>query len=87
MAAGEFLRDGAGLFRIAGVVADLEHELAAEHAAGRIDVGDGEFGAVLHLRAERGFGPVNRTGEADGDVLGRSGPGKAEARAERKYGQ
>src|SRR5262245_10770163 len=40
------------LLRIAGVVANLEVELLAEHAAGRVDVFDGEFGPVLHLRAE-----------------------------------
>ena len=84
---GEFLGHGAGLFRIAGVIAELEHELAAEHAARRIEVGDRELGAVLHLRAERGFRPAQGTGEADGNVLRRSRPGKAEARAERKNGQ
>ena len=47
--AGELLADRARLLRIAGVVADLELELLAHHAAGGVDVGDRRFGAVLEL--------------------------------------
>jgi hypothetical protein len=51
--AGHLVGDGHRLFRVAGVVADLEIELLAEHAARGIDVFDGQPAAILHLRAER----------------------------------
>ena len=41
--AGHLIGDRHGLFRIASVVADGEVKLLAEHAAGSIDVGDGQF--------------------------------------------
>ncbi len=46
--------DGDSLFRIAGVIADLQRELLAEHAAGGIDVGNRLLGARFHLLAEAG---------------------------------
>ena len=51
--AGHLVGDGDGLLRVAGVVADVEIELLAEHAAGGVDVGStAMLAAVLHLRAE-----------------------------------
>jgi hypothetical protein len=67
--AGEFLADRARLLRIAGIVADFELELLAEHAALGVDVGDGGFGAVLQLRAERRVLARHRPRDADGDLL------------------
>ena len=49
---GHLVGDRHCLLRIAGVVADIEIELLAEHAAGGVDVLDRHLGAVLHLRAE-----------------------------------
>src|SRR4029079_7050533 len=51
--AGHLVGDGYRLFRIAGVVAELEIELLAEHAACGVDVLDGQFTAILHLSTER----------------------------------
>ena len=62
---GHLVGDRHGLFRIAGVVADGEVELLAEHAAGFIDVGDGHFAAVLHLRAEGGILTGDRADHRD----------------------
>ena len=47
LAVGELFGDRARLLRIAGVVADLQRQLLAEHAAGGVDVGDRLLGAVL----------------------------------------
>ena len=52
--AGHLVRDGDGLAGVAGVVADVEHELLAHDAAGLVDIGDGLFGAGLHLGAGGG---------------------------------
>ena len=62
--------DGDRLFRFAGVVADLEHELFAEDAAGGVDVGDRHFGATHHLFAEDGVLAGDRPGGADEDLAG-----------------
>ena len=43
---GELVGDGNRLLRIAGVVADIQHELLAQHAAGLVQVGDGLFRAA-----------------------------------------
>ena len=63
--AGELVGDRDRLLRIAGVVADFEHELLTEHAAGGVDVGDRLFGAGLHLLAERGILAGHRTDDRD----------------------
>ena len=63
--AGHLVRDRHRLLRIAGIVAGGEVELLAEHAAGGVDVGDGHFAAVLHLRAERGVLTGDRTDNRD----------------------
>ena len=57
--------DRHGLLRIAGVVADVEIELLAEHAAGGVDVLDGHFAAILHLRAEGGILTGDRANHRD----------------------
>ena len=50
------------------VVAEHELDLLAVDAARGVDVLDGLLGAVLELRAERGVGPGERTGDADLDL-------------------
>jgi hypothetical protein len=81
--AGEFFADGTGLLWIAGVVADFQLELLAHHAAGGVDVGDRGVGAVLELGAERGVLAGHRSGDADGDVLGRRRAAERQTRAQR----
>ncbi|MEH2478652.1 hypothetical protein V1282_002009 [Nitrobacteraceae bacterium AZCC 2146] len=68
-AAGGLLRHRARLLGIAGIVADLQRQLLAEHAAGGIEIDHRLFGAVLHLPAEGGFAAGHRTGHRDLDVL------------------
>src|SRR5262249_33847973 len=53
--AGHLVRDGYRLFRVTSVVADLEIELFAEHAARFVDVLDRHLAAVGHLRPEGGI--------------------------------
>src|SRR6266536_2551186 len=65
--AAEFFADGSGLLGIAGVIADLDGELLAHHAARRIDVGQGHLGAVLELLPERSILARHRAGHADLD--------------------
>ena len=67
--AGELFRHRAGLLGIAGIVADLQRQLLAEHAAGGVDVRHRLFGAVLHLPAECGFAARHRASHCDADVL------------------
>ena len=62
--------DGDRLLRLAGVVADLQHQAVAEHAAGGVDVGDRHFGAASHLLAENGVLAGHRPGGADKQVFG-----------------
>ena len=68
----ELVGDGDRLLRIAGIVADLEHELLAENAAGGVDVGDRLLGAGLQLGAERGVLAGHRAGGRDRDVGARN---------------
>ena len=79
----KLLRDRARLLGVAGVVADLEPEFFAEHAAGGIDVGDRLLGAVLHLPAERRLAAGHRAGGGDDDVRRHRRAGK-EAEKKRK---
>ena len=67
--ASEFLGNRARLLWIAGVVADLELELLAEHTAGGVDVGNRELGAILHLLSEGCLTACHRACHANGDVL------------------
>ena len=62
---GHLVGDRHGLFRVAGVVADIEIKLLAEHAAGGVDVLDGKLSAVLHLLTEGGI--LTRDRADDGD--------------------
>src|SRR6476660_7635251 len=62
---GHLVGDRHRLLRIAGVIAGGEVELFAEHAAGGVDVGDGHFAAILHLRAEGGVLAGNRPDNGD----------------------
>jgi len=55
IALGHLVGDGHRLLRIAGIVADREVQLLAEHSARSVDVFDGQFAAVLHLGAESGI--------------------------------
>ena len=71
--AGDLFRHRTGLFRIAGVILDVQHQLLAEHAAGSIEVGHRHFGAVLQLAAERGIAAGHRARHGDGDVLRKRG--------------
>ena len=48
-AAGELVGDGNGLLRIARVIADFKLEHFTIDAASGVNVGDGLFGAGLHL--------------------------------------
>jgi len=66
---GELVRHGDRLLRVAGVIADLEPDLAPHHAATGVDVGDGHLGAATQLRAEGGVLARHRAGGRDGDVL------------------
>ena len=84
--AGELLGHRPRLLRVAGVVAHLQPELAAEHAPGGIDVGHRLFGAVLELQAECCVLAGHGTGVADDDFLCRGRSGKAHRRGERENG-
>ena len=46
------------LLRIAGIVADLQHQLLAEHAAGLVDVGDRQLGARFNCAPKVAYWPV-----------------------------
>src|SRR6185312_7261398 len=48
---GELVCDVAGLFRVAGVVTDRQHQFLAKDAAFAVDIGDRQFGATFHLLA------------------------------------
>ena len=61
------------MLRIAGIVADFQPKLFAEHAAGGIDVGDRLFGAVAELAAEGRLSAGHRARDRDGDVVGQCG--------------
>ena len=82
----ELVRHRDRLLRVAGVVADLELDLATHHAATGVDVCDGHLGAAAQLRAEGCVLARHRAGGRDGDVLRdrrrRDGGGGERARAE-----
>ena len=72
------------LLGIAGVVADPEHELLAEHAAGLVEVLDRLLGALLHLLAEDRVLAGHRAGGGDHDVGLRRAGGERDQRAGRE---
>ena len=70
---GDLVGDCHRLLRIAGVVADFQHQLLAEHAAGLVDVGDRLLGARLELRAEGGVLAGHRPDDGDRYIGARRG--------------
>src|SRR5215469_3251603 len=61
----EIVGNGNALFRIGDVVAELDGQFVAKHAAGGIDVGGGLFDAVFHLCAGRGIWPGDWAGDPE----------------------
>ena len=57
-----------GLFWIANVVPNFEHELLTVNAACSIDIGDSLFGTRFHLLTKASVLPGHRTGSGDGDI-------------------
>src|SRR5579883_2336521 len=83
---GEFVGDGHAFLRVGAVVADLDHELLAEDAAGLVDVGDRLLGTLLELGAEGRVAAGHRAGDTDLDVgrgVARHGDAEAQRKAER----
>src|SRR5690606_32322171 len=64
----ELVGDGYRLLRVAGVVAELQHQLFAEHAALGVDLGDRGFGAAPRLLADGGDLPGEGGSQPDGDI-------------------
>ena len=64
----QLVGDGGRLLGIAGIVADLQHELLAVHAAGGVDVLDRHLRAALHLLAEGGILAGHRPDRRDLDL-------------------
>ena len=62
---GHLIGDRHRLLRVAGVVAHIEVERLAQHAARGVDVRDSELGAVLHLLPERGILTRDRADDRD----------------------
>jgi hypothetical protein len=56
------------LLRIARVVTDIQHQLLAEHAAMRVDVGHRQLGPFLQLLAEARIFAGHRAGRRDLDL-------------------
>ena len=77
--ADELVGDRHALLGIGDVVARLDHDLLAENAARLVDVVGGLLDALRQLRAERGVGAGDRTGDADGDVRPRGAEASANA--------
>jgi hypothetical protein len=66
--ADELVGDRDALLRVRLIVANLDDELLAEHAAGSVDVLDRLIDAVDELRAERSVRTRHRSGDADLDL-------------------
>ena len=77
------------LLRIAGIVADLERQLLAEHAALGVEVLDRHLGAALHLIAEDRILSRHRSGGGDRDLRLRSAGRQRDqrARGEKRLGK
>ena len=83
----ELVGDRHALFGIADVVADRGGDLLALDAAGRVDVFDRLFEAVLQLRAEGGIRSGQRAGDAELDLrrgIARQRYGKPERQSQRR---
>ena len=76
-----------GLFRVAGVIADLQLQLLAVHAASGVDVGNGLLGALPELFAESGILASHRACNANGDLRQRGGGRQHRGNAQRHAGQ
>src|SRR5262249_38708154 len=78
------------LLGIADVVAEGGGQLLAEDPAGVVDVGNGLFGALLQLRAERGVRSGERPADAELDgtvLLATAGEREAKADGQAKRGE
>ena len=65
-----------GLLRVAGIVADFQLQLLAQHTAAGVDVGNGHFRTLADLVAGRRVLAGHRAGDGDGQVgQRRSGQG------------
>jgi hypothetical protein len=83
---GKLVGDRHAFLGVGAVVADGDHELLAENAAGRIDVLHGLLDALLELGAEGGAAPGNRPADRDlhvGQRRRRRGERKACRQSER----
>src|SRR5712691_5224323 len=56
------------LLRVGDVITELDAQLLAENAAGRIDVGGSLFDAIFHLCAGRGVGAGDRAAHTKLDL-------------------
>ncbi len=77
------------LFGIAGVVADDELQLLAQHAALGVNVSHHFFGAALELVAEGGLAAGHGSGHADDDDIGGFGTAYgrgSEYKRDKRYG-
>ncbi len=75
----QLIGNGHRLARIAGVVAHLQHQLAAKHAAGGVDVFHGLFGAAAQLIPIGGVLAGHGTDHGDRDILREAGACQAQA--------
>ena len=64
-AATKLLAISSAFFRIAAVVARVDHTALTQKAARRVDVGDRLLDAKLHLGSEDRVGPGERRGDTD----------------------
>ena len=72
------------LLRIARVVANFQFQLPAEQATRRIDLGNGQFSAVLELLTEARLRAGHRADHGNTDILGHRDAGHCQAGAKRK---
>ena len=68
--------DSNRLLGIAGIVADAQLQLLAEHAASGVDIGNRLLRTRLHLGAEAGILTGHRTGGRHRDIGFRDLPGQ-----------
>jgi hypothetical protein len=61
---------GHGLLAVTVVVDVIDDDLLAEHPAGRVQLGDGQVGAILHFLTGEPHLPGQRSREADQDLGG-----------------
>ena len=83
---GELVGDRHAFLGVGAVVADAEHDLLAEDAAGGVDVLDRLLDAVLELGAEGGAAAGDRAADPDLDVAPAPRPGRAPSRGPAESG-